>query len=77
MKLHHFFAGLIGAAMVMALPAAAVELGEDGLHKPAWFVETFKDLRDDLEDANAEGKRLLEGVPRQCRHKPCSAIRFA
>lgn len=59
MRLHHLFVGIVAIAMSMALPAAAVELGKDGLHKPAWFVETVKDLRDDLENANAQGKRLL------------------
>jgi thioredoxin-related protein len=47
-----------GAAVWLALPAAA-ELGDDGLHKEAWMRETFKDLREDLAEANAEGKRLM------------------
>ena len=47
------------AALSLAAPAQATELGEDGLHKPDWLVETFRDMRDDLEDAQAEGKRLL------------------
>lgn len=42
-----------------ALPAAAAELGDDGLHKAEWMRDTFKDLSEDLEEANAEGKRLL------------------
>ncbi len=51
------------AALALALPlisteAAAVELGDDGLHKTSWMRDTFKDLREDLEEANAEGKRL-------------------
>ena len=45
--------------LCFAMPAVAVELGDDGLHKPTWLRETFKDLRDDLAEANAEGKRLL------------------
>ncbi|MGP6087507.1 thioredoxin family protein [Antarctobacter jejuensis] len=51
----------IGAALavVMALPVAAAELGDDGLHKQPWMRDTFKDLREDLEEANAEGKRLV------------------
>jgi thioredoxin-related protein len=49
----------LAAAMLLPLPAVAVELGDDGLHKPAWLRETFKDLRDDLAEANAEGKRLM------------------
>lgn len=50
---------VLAAAMLLPLPAVAVELGDDGLHKPAWLRETFKDLRDDLAEANAEGKRLM------------------
>ena len=49
-------------ALTLALPAAALEvppLGDDGLHKPTWLRDTFKDLREDLSEANAEGKRLL------------------
>jgi thioredoxin-related protein len=49
------------AALVIAtsLPAGAVELGEDGLHKPAWLEQTFMDLRDDLAEANALGRRMM------------------
>lgn len=47
------------AALALTSPALAVELGDDGLHKPDWLRETFKDLRDDLAEANAEGKRLM------------------
>jgi len=46
-------------AAMMALPVWAVELGDDGLHKTDWMRETFLDLREDLADANAEGKRLM------------------
>ncbi len=49
----------LAALLLMAGPALAVDLGDDGLHKPAWLRETFKDLREDLAEANAEGKRLL------------------
>lgn len=44
--------------LFLALPAAGVEMGDDGLHKTDWMRDTFKDLREDLADANAEGKRL-------------------
>ncbi|GGE56628.1 thioredoxin family protein [Actibacterium pelagium] len=37
----------------------AVELGDDGLHKTAWMRDTFKDMAEDLAEANAEGKRLM------------------
>ena len=45
-------------ALVFAMPAAA-GLGDDGLHKTPWMRDTFKDLREDLEEANAQGKRLV------------------
>ena len=38
---------------------SALEVGDDGLHKTPWMQDTFKDLREDLEEANAEGKRLV------------------
>lgn len=46
-------------AMVLALPVAAAELGDDGLHKTAWFRDTFKDLQEDYDEAKSEGKRLV------------------
>ncbi|GLO70815.1 thioredoxin [Phaeobacter inhibens] len=45
--------------LLCAGPVVAVELGDDGLHKTPWMRDTFKDLREDLEEANAEGKRLV------------------
>lgn len=50
---------LAAALSCLALPLWAVELGDDGLHKAPWMHDTFKDLRDDLAEARAEGKRLL------------------
>lgn len=47
------------AAAVMAMPVWAVEIGDDGLHKEPFFHDTFKDLREDLDEAKAEGKRLV------------------
>ncbi len=47
------------AFALLALPAAAAELGEDGLHKQPWFSVTFKDMAEDLEAANDAGKRLV------------------
>ena len=49
-------------ALLLALPVHAADvapLGDDGLHKPTWLRDTFKDMREDLTEANAEGKRLL------------------
>ena len=36
----------------------AGQIGDDGLYKEFWMRDTFKDLREDLAEANAEGKRL-------------------
>lgn len=49
------FAMLIGFAGA----GMSAEVGDDGLHKAAWMRDTFKDLREDLAEANAEGKRLV------------------
>lgn len=50
-------------AMVLTLIAVtsgyAVEVGDDGLHKPEWFSITFKDLNEDMESARENGKRLV------------------
>lgn len=47
------------AAILLALPVFAAEMGDDGLHKTDWMRDTFKDLNEDLAEANAEGKRLM------------------
>ncbi len=47
------------AALLMGGQVLAAEVGDDGLHKAAWMRDTFKDLSEDLEEANAEGKRLM------------------
>jgi thioredoxin-related protein len=47
------------ALFLLSLPLAAAELGDDGLHKTDWMRDTFKDLREDLAEANAENKRLM------------------
>ncbi len=49
----------LAAFLLSALPALAAPLGDDGLHKPDWLRDTFKDLAEDLAEANATGKRLL------------------
>ena len=38
--------------------AAAATVGDDGLHIQPWIRDTFKDLQEDLDEANADGKRL-------------------
>lgn len=50
---------LLLALVVMSTPVLAVELGDDGLHEAAWIEETFKDLREDHEEAVAQGKTLM------------------
>jgi thioredoxin-related protein len=64
---------LLGAAAlgaVAAVPARAdgPMLTADGLYKEPWFLESFLNLADDLEDAHKEGKRFaimweLKGCP--------------
>ncbi|MDF0600016.1 thioredoxin family protein [Psychromarinibacter sp. C21-152] len=52
---------MAAAVLFMAGAAWGEELGvgDDGLHKSSWMRDTFKDLQDDLAEANAEGKRLM------------------
>ena len=38
-------------ALMLATGVHAAELGDDGLHKTPWMRDTFKDLREDLEEA--------------------------
>lgn len=45
--------------LVFPLSTHAVTLGDDGLYDEPWIRETFKDLNEDLAEANGEGKRLL------------------
>ena len=55
-----FRRALIAVVMCcLALPSLAANIGDDGLHKADWMMDTFKDLNEDLEEARAEGKRLL------------------
>ncbi|BBZ94113.1 thioredoxin family protein [Bradyrhizobium diazoefficiens] len=68
-----FLALASGAALVARRGEAAAEpaLGEDGLYHEPWFLQSFLDLREDLEGAAAGGKRLaimweLRGCP-YCR----------
>ena len=53
-----FMAAFLLALAAMSLPGLAANVGDDGLHKSPWMRETFLDLREDLAEANAEGKRL-------------------
>ena len=58
----HRFATAAAVFCLAALPAFAAEvapMGDDGLHKPEWLRDTFKDLREDAAEAASEGKRLV------------------
>ena len=55
----YFVITLMAFFSFMATNTTALEVGDDGLHKTKWMQDTFKDLREDLEEANTEGKRLV------------------
>ena len=60
-------AGSVLAAGIRAARAAAV-LTDDGIYTQPWFLESFLELADDLQDATKKGKRLavmweLKGCP--------------
>jgi thioredoxin-related protein len=68
-----FLALASSAALVAGRGGAVAEpaLGDDGLYHEPWFLQSFLDLREDLEGAAANGKRLvimweLRGCP-YCR----------
>ena len=46
-------------AVFLGNMVAAATVGDDGLHIQPWIRDTFKDLQEDLDEANAEGKRLV------------------
>jgi thioredoxin-related protein len=61
----------VAASGALLIPPARAEgpvLTADGLYKEPWFLESFLNLADDLEDARKEGKRFvimweLKGCP--------------
>lgn len=54
----HMMAGAL--ALAAARPAfAASRVGDDGLHKQDWFLDSFLELGDDLATAADEGRGLL------------------
>ncbi|MGX4768677.1 SoxW family protein [Bradyrhizobium guangdongense] len=67
------FLALASSALAAGRGVAVAEpaLGDDGLYHEPWFLQSFLDLREDLESAAANGKRLvimweLRGCP-YCR----------
>ncbi len=66
----HLLLGAAASAFLGAQPAWAdgPMLTDDGLYKQPWFLESFLDLAEDLEDARKTGKRFavmweLKGCP--------------
>ncbi len=49
---------LLLSLTLVTVAAAEPRIGDDGLYKQPWFVESFLDLREDLADAQAADKRL-------------------
>lgn len=54
------FAKILTSCLIILFssPVLASEVGEDGLHKQPWFSVTFKDVREDIQAAAEDGKRL-------------------
>jgi thioredoxin-related protein len=75
-------AGFLGAgdSVWAGQSDAEPELAENGLYTQPWFLESFLELADDLEEANAGGKRLAlmweqEGCP-YCRETHLVTLRI-
>lgn len=48
-----------GPVATAAMSAAAFNPSPNAIEYPAWFKETFLDIREDVREATAEGKRLM------------------
>lgn len=57
---HYAIAGLAAALPLPALAAKDLKpiLREDGTYTQSWFLESFLELKDDLEEAQSKGKRF-------------------
>ncbi len=51
-------AALPVAAVLAARPGLAARISDDGLHVQDWFLDSFLDLKQEIEDAAAKGKRV-------------------
>ncbi|MFN4309125.1 MAG: thioredoxin family protein [Ferrovibrio sp.] len=49
----------LAAGLLLPGPARAARLNDDGLHVQDWWLESFLDLKQDIEDAAAKGKRVV------------------
>ena len=47
-----------GAGLLSSSSVAQAALSEDGLHVQPWFLQSFLDMREDVNEAAAEGKIL-------------------
>src|SRR3569833_2900125 len=64
----HLTLGAAACALAISPAGAEPILTDDGLYKEPWFLESFLELPDDLEDARKAGKRFvvmweLKGCP--------------
>lgn len=52
--------GILGGSADAAEPTKSIEpvQNDDGMYTQAWFLESFLDLKEDLAEAQGEGKRL-------------------
>lgn len=53
--------GAVAGGLVSSMPRrpeAAVQVGDDGLHKQPWFLDSFLDMGDDLAEAADAGKNF-------------------
>ena len=42
----------------MAVDLPSVELNDDGLYVQPWFVDPFRDVREDMDEAASAGRQL-------------------
>jgi len=59
---------VVSFLIVAQAKAQDPELGDDGLYHTSWFLDSFLELKDDVEETTAKGKRLaifweLKGCP--------------
>lgn len=52
-------AALAGGGLLHRYAAAEPVLGDDGLHKQDWFLDSFLEMGADLQEAAAQGKGLM------------------
>ena len=49
----------LAASLLATQIWAEARIGDDGLHKQDWFLDSFLEMSDDLAEAAAEGKHLM------------------